>query len=295
MEKTLALLDCNNLCYRSFYTTGGVHGLRHDNGDGNGIPVGVTFGFLRDVWRIQESLDVDEMAFCWDMGEPLRKLDYPKYKEKRIKKKEEEDKEKAQARMDMHLEIEKLQTYVLPELGYRNIFLEYGYEADDLIAYLCNKYKSKCSMVYIISGDEDLYQCIDTNVSVCKIKGGEIEQVTLKKFRNKYGIIPRQWITVKSLAGCSSDDIKGLNGIGEKRAIDFINGKLKSNSVYYKEIVAIRNISLIDKNKKLVTLPYKPEKLPPLKIRKSCSNKSKWKSILKKFGFTSLRSLLSGM
>lgn len=47
-------------------------------------------------------------------------------------------------------------------------------------------------------------------------------EYTVDKIKEEYGITPKQLIDVKGLMGDKSDNIPGVDGIGEKRALDFI-------------------------------------------------------------------------
>jgi 5'-3' exonuclease len=58
---------------------------------------------------------------------------------------------------------------------------------------------------------------------------------------------------VKSIAGCDTDDVKGVKGIGEKTAAKFLLGKLTKG----KKLDAINaNLDLFKINSPLVKLPF---------------------------------------
>jgi len=58
---------------------------------------------------------------------------------------------------------------------------------------------------------------------------------------------------VKAMAGCKSDKVAGICNVGEKTAIKYLNGNLKSTTKAYKDIKDSKD--LIESNMKLVDLP----------------------------------------
>jgi len=70
----------------------------------------------------------------------------------------------------------------------------------------------------------------------------------------EYGIAPSQWADVKAIAGCSSDGVEGVRGVGEKTAAKFLRGNLKPASKAHQAIVAGNNVWR--RNLPLVRLPF---------------------------------------
>ncbi|GAG21103.1 unnamed protein product, partial [marine sediment metagenome] len=94
-----------------------------------------------------------------------------------------------------------------------------GYEADDLFAGYTRQHKDK--QYVIVTNDEDIYQLLNHNVAMWMLRKKPI-LFTVEDFIDKYGIDPGQWATIKALGGCKSDNIPGLENIGEKRALQWI-------------------------------------------------------------------------
>jgi 5'-3' exonuclease len=63
------------------------------------------------------------------------------------------------------------------------------------------------------------------------------------------------WSAVKAIAGCGTDNVKGVEGVGEKRAIQYLTGAMNKESVFYKRIEKSRE--MIEFNHELVLLPFK--------------------------------------
>jgi 5'-3' exonuclease len=61
---------------------------------------------------------------------------------------------------------------------------------------------------------------------------------------------------VKTLAGCAGDNVKGIYGVGEKRAIQYLKGHMKKGSKFYR-LIEKNRMAMIKRNRPLVNLPYK--------------------------------------
>ena len=86
-----------------------------------------------------------------------------------------------------------------------------------MIGSLAKEY-SEHNNVYIITGDRDILQCINDNVEVWLTKRFTIyNRYTLNRFREEYGLEPKQLIDVKAFMGDTADGYPGVKGIGEKQ------------------------------------------------------------------------------
>lgn len=205
---------------------------------------------LRDISYAVEKFGVDAYVFAFDSVKSKRAEIYAAYKMNR--KKEEVSQEE---KLDWVAFRERLITFrddVLPSLGYKNIFRVEGYEADDIIAKVCEDKRLNDSVV-IVSSDKDLYQCLvhDGVVHYCpnnqRIMSAEL-------FESEKGIPVSEYWRVKCLTGCSSDNIRGLYRIGEGRAISFLLGTLKKNSFY--DLIINEGMDAYKRNKILVKIPF---------------------------------------
>jgi DNA polymerase-1 len=88
-------------------------------------------------------------------------------------------------------------------------------EADDIIAYLCDKLPNHPDdKVFIVSSDKDFLQLVNKNVIVYRPM--EKKYYTEEVFKAKYKMSPQNFILHKTLLGDASDKIKGVKGLGEK-------------------------------------------------------------------------------
>lgn len=92
------------------------------------------------------------------------------------------------------------------------------FEADDVIASIvANRGTEK---VLIASSDKDCRQLLVAGqVSILrKWNGGAVEYLTAENLFHEYGLRPYQWVDYQCIVGDSSDNITGVEGMGDKAA-----------------------------------------------------------------------------
>jgi len=243
-EKYL-LIDGGMLGYAAMFSMRDVDLTNHD-----GIRTGIIYNFLLRMYSLGITHGSGKFVFCFDSPRKysLRKKAYPKYKEKRDDLSDGE----RQIREAMHEQLNRLRKNILPAMGFRNIFQVKGFEADDIIAYIAMHYDADFVMV---TADNDLYQCLRDNVSMYDPDPRRLRTITIDSFMEKYGIHPKKWRTVKVIAGCDGDNVKGIQGVGTITAIKYIKGILPS---HYKAYQKIRDHfdDISEQNTPLVVLPH---------------------------------------
>lgn len=110
---------------------------------------------------------------------------------------------------------------LLKALGYRILEKE-GYEADDLLGTVSRLTEERGGECFILTGDRDSLQLISDKTKVLLVTKRETVCYDEEKFKEKYGILPTQFVDAKALMGDSSDCIPGVPGIGEKTALPLI-------------------------------------------------------------------------
>lgn len=273
MDKWL-IFDANNLAYRAFYA---IPQLTHE-----GVQTAMAYGVFRDIIRCQDEHGTRNIAFCFDHGKSRRALVYPAYKNTRASS---GDVDADAAKVELQRQIRRLATLYLPAIGFRNIFHQKGYEADDLIAHLAVIALPRDATAVIVSNDHDLYQLLSSRVSIWDPRKKKL--ITEKTFTQEYGVAPTQWADVKAIAGCKSDEIAGIVGVGEKTAIKYLRGELPSHVKTHKAIV--KGDSIWRRNLSLTRLPYSGVR--PLELVPDEVTPSKWRCTLKRLGIKSLRDL----
>jgi 5'-3' exonuclease len=213
-------------------------------------PTGVVYGFLRQIQNLADRFHNPEFIFAWDSERSYRKEIYPEYKRK--PKSKDFDVQLAEALLIGKPQFREIRCNILPRLGFKNIFLQTGIEADDIIAKVINQYWNNLDKIVIVSADNDLYQLLYPDVMMFDPK--EKTTYTGNDFVKEYKIAPDIWYKIKAIAGCSSDNVKGVTGIGKIKALQYINGELKGKK--NKEIEEFILSGKYDFNVSLVKLPY---------------------------------------
>jgi len=219
--KRLFLLDGSAIFYRSYFAF-----IRNPLINSKGENTSAAFGFLSTLFKLIEDEKPEHLVVVFDTKEPtFRHEIYEEYKATREKM--PDDMASTIPRMMQALETLNLCILEKP-----------GYEADDIIATIARKYASKDLKVYIISGDKDLAQLVDQNISIFVMGKGanqEAEIFDRVKIKEKYGVYPEQITDWLALMGDKSDNIPGIPSVGEKTAVSLIE-QFQSLENLYKNV-----------------------------------------------------------
>ncbi len=91
-----------------------------------------------------------------------------------------------------------------------------GYEADDIIATLCDRLAQQGCELVVVSSDKDLMQLVTDGIKL--LDSAKDRWIGKEEVREKFGVTPEQVIEVMGLMGDAVDNIPGVKGIGEKTA-----------------------------------------------------------------------------
>jgi len=277
MSKKYLILDCDYLCHRAKYSMGI---LTYE-----GKPTETIFGFLKSLPALQDLFDATGLVFCWDFGKNKREEIFPEYKANRKDRYKCMDEDEIEFEKGFRLQMKKLRTEYLGKIGFKNIFWQDGYESDDIIASVCQNLPEGDEAV-IVSSDKDLYQLISHNISFYNPQKNKV--LTLQGFKKQYGITPHEWKLVKAIAGCSTDSVPGIKGVGEITVIKYLQGRKVR---LYERIVSKEGLALFLRNTKLVSLPFKGTKV--FKLRKDKLSEQGWKEVCELLGMKSIRDKFS--
>ena len=200
----LLLVDGNSIINRAFFAVIGRAPMTAPDG----TPTGAVNGFFNTLLSVRDEYNPDKICVLFDLKAPtFRHKMYSDYKAQRKGMMPE-----LAAQMPVTKEI-------LDLMGISRMELE-GYEADDLIGTLSLLAKNNGDEVFILSGDHDDFQLIDDKVKVIlpQSKKGLPPRVLFDRnmFEETYGVKPELFVNVKALMGDTSDNIKGIKGLGEK-------------------------------------------------------------------------------
>ena len=202
MIKTL-LVDGNNLFKIGFHGAKDVFN--------NGDHVGGVYHFVNILRKFLEEHNHDKVVVFWDgeSNSSIRKSIYPQYKENRRESMNE-------YKYESYLYQRSRVKQYLEEIFVRQIEVEDN-EADDLIAHYCKI--SKDEQIIIFSADKDLTQLISENVTIYSpitkqyFKNGDMISI------NKVDIPHYNVLVTKVFTGDKSDNIDGIQGLGEKTLV----------------------------------------------------------------------------
>ena len=222
--KKIILVDGNNLLFRSFFATAYQGTIMRNS---KGFPTNALYGFINMMNRIIKEENPSYIMVAFDKGKTFRHDKYDDYKAGRAAMPDE-----------LKLQFPKAKE-VLQAMGIKYYEID-NYEADDIIGTLAKKVDEEDEFIAtIVSSDKDLLQLISDEVVVKLLKSNDHIMMTKDEFKNTYGIDPIKMIDLKALMGDSSDNIPGVKGIGEKKAIKLLT-QYKSLDGLYEHIDEIK-------------------------------------------------------
>ena len=248
--------------------------------DDNGRHVGGISGTLLSIGHAIKSINPTRVVVVFDgkNGSAKRRQMFADYKSNRkvkirLNRADTVDQEDNQLEQLMRL-IEYFD--VLP---FKTLVFD-GTEADDVIAYVAKDIYSKPdSQVYIMSSDKDFYQLVDEKTFVWSPTKKKL--YFQEDVYDEFGILPQNFPIYRALLGDKSDNIGGVDGIGDKTVksrlgilaekrvvelpelIEFVKSKQGEAKIYEK---LLNQQDIIDRNLKLMQLSDSNLNLP-IKLR----------------------------
>ncbi len=209
-DSKVFLIDANGLCYRAFYA---VRTLVNSKGQ----PTNAVFGFCNILRKLMRDFEPQYMVSCFDVGrKTYRQEKYPDYKIQR-----QIMPEPLQIQIPIIREV--LKAYQIP------MYQKEGFEADDVIATLARRLSPKAEVV-IVSDDKDLSQLMDARISLFSPRQDRI--LTNKDIQEKFGVSPSMMVDLIALAGDVSDNISGVQGIGQVSAVKLLQTYGSLDEIY---------------------------------------------------------------
>ncbi len=230
-RERLVLLDSHAVLHRAY------HALP-DFATSTGVPTGALYGFVAMILKIVAELQPDYIIAAYDLPKPTYRHEvYENYKSGRAKTDD-----------DLIMQIEKSKD-VCRALSIP-VYANEGFEADDVLGTIVEKLKSQDVDIVIASGDMDTMQLIDEKkVQVYTLKKGINDTILYdeEKIRERYGFGPEMIPSYKGLRGDPSDNIIGVEGIGEKTATELIKNFGNIENLY--RVLKIGNSKVKEKIK----------------------------------------------
>lgn len=208
----LLLLDISGIVHRSFHSLNVNQFTTSTN-----IPTNAIYGLVKTLLSLHKEFNDYIFVACLDTHRHTlwRSNLNPDYKCNRPK---------------THPDLVRQFQYVNECLKAANIHCmsSIGYEADDVIASIC--YQNKSKDIVIVSSDKDMFQLL-------RFPNIKLYNPNTKQYLqnidciNKYNVTPEQFTFYQTLVGDACDNIKGIKGIGPKKAATLVN-QYKSLDVF---------------------------------------------------------------
>ncbi len=223
-KERILLIDTNSIIHRAFHALPPLK-----TKDGN--PGGAVYGSLLAFFKILADFSPNYIVAVFDSpGKTFRHEYYKEYKAHRPKAPDE-----------LISQIKMIQK-VFSEIGLETVARE-GFEADDIVGSISNHVPEDIEVI-IATGDLDILQLATEKVKVYTLKRGIKDNVLYDKGKvtEKYeGLSPERIPDIKALKGDVSDNIPGVEGVGEKTAVKLIKKFGDIETIY----------SLLDKEERL--------------------------------------------
>ncbi len=197
----LFLIDGSSYIFRAFYAIPALNNAA-------GLPTNAIFGFTNILLKFIKQYQPEYVAVALDAGRlTFRNEMFDAYKSNRP----------------------EAPALLIPQFPYFRKVLDAlnlplleipGYEADDIIATLCDRMANKGCELVVVSSDKDLMQLVTDGIKL--LDSAKDRWIGAAEVREKFGVKPDQVIEVMGLMGDAVDNIPGVKGIGEKTAIALI-------------------------------------------------------------------------
>jgi len=207
-KPTLLLIDGHSLAFRAFYALPVDSFVTRDGQHTNAI-----HGFLSMLNLLLQNERPTHLAVAFDKSRvSFRTAEYPEYKGTR-------GETPSEFKGQIPLLQQALAAMNIPTLEVDN------FEADDILATLATKGAADGFNVLVTSGDRDTLQLVTPEITVLypNARGvSELKRYDRDAVFEKYGIEPEQYPEIAALVGESSDNLIGIDKVGEKTAVKWI-------------------------------------------------------------------------
>ena len=201
------LIDGSGFIFRAYFA--GMGSRRTQMTRSDGTPTNAAYIYTRMLLKLIDDTEADYVAVIFDKARKTFRNDiYPDYKAHRPDPPEDLIPQFALVR-------EATEAMNVPAIQMEN------YEADDLIATYATEAAEKGMDVTIVSSDKDLMQLVNDRITLWD--GMKDKSIGADEVVEKFGVGPDKVVEVQALAGDSTDNVPGVQGIGIKTAAELIN------------------------------------------------------------------------
>lgn len=200
-----ALFDTYSLLFRAFHALPRMTTAK-------GAPTSALYGFCSVVIKVLREQRPRGLSFAVDA--PARTFRHNRYAEYKAGR--------ARAPSELLSQIEHLPE-LLESFGVP-VFCVPGFEADDVLATLAHRLAAEGATSLIVSGDRDLLQVVGerTRVLFVGARGQKATLFDVDAVKARFGVEPAQLPSWTALVGDTSDNLRGVAGIGPRTATELV-------------------------------------------------------------------------
>lgn len=259
----------------------------------------IDYNYLQNLLRISDRFKVDRVLLLGEggTGSTYRKNLLPSYKSTRKKRRESQsDADKAAYKKFIEQGTAFVKD-VVPHTGMEFISV-LGTEADDLCGYITSVMDTSKHQLLLLTEDTDWAQCIKPNVVIGSYRAmtkyehklSKADWLNVENYTSSKGFTPRQMYEIKLMTGDTSDDIPGVDGVGETGAKRIMEkyGSLEEIIRNRNEIDVPRLSTKAKENFKTCLETFALGN----KLMSLCWEESQWEEILGKTGAYRMRRLV---
>jgi DNA polymerase-1 len=204
-KKTLLLVDGSSYLYRAFHA---MPDLRAVPGDPGSPATGAIRGIINMMERLRKDIPADFAVCVFDAKGPTFRDDiYPEYKQNRSPMPD-----------DLRSQIQPIHELVRL-MGWKVLDVP-GVEADDVIGTLANVGASQGIEVVVSSGDKDLAQLVNENITIIDTMNGKRRD--LAGVQEEFGVPASLMLDYQILVGDTVDNVPGVQKVGPKTAVKLL-------------------------------------------------------------------------
>ncbi|MFE4469163.1 DNA polymerase I [Leifsonia sp. NPDC056824] len=207
-KPTLLVIDGHSLAFRAFYALPVDSFVNREGQHTNGI-----HGFIAMLINLLQQQRPTHLAVAFDISRySFRTREYPEYKGTRN-----------ETPSEFVGQIPLLQE-ALHAMNITTIAKE-DFEADDILATLARQGREQGYRVLLVSGDRDVIQLVNDDVTLLypNVRGvSELKIYDPAAVRERYGVEPHQYPEIAALVGETSDNLIGIDKVGEKTAVKWV-------------------------------------------------------------------------
>ncbi len=207
-KPTLLIIDGHSLAFRAFYALPVDSFVNREGQHTNAI-----HGFIAMLINLLQQQRPTHIAVAFDISRySFRTREYPEYKGTR-----------GETPPEFAGQVPLLEE-ALHAMNITTIAKE-DYEADDILATLARRGAEEGYRVLLVSGDRDTIQLVNDDVTLLypNVRGvSELKIYDPAAVRERYGIEPHEYPEIAALVGETSDNLIGIDKVGEKTAVKWV-------------------------------------------------------------------------